>query len=194
MVLTPPDSAAPLPSSDPFAFNKGGYTDATVDPYSFDMSSQPAPTLVSMSTAPAHLPPPVSTPGMPHQTYEQFSLPLATAQLPHQPYLYELEEQRLAYAANAGIDLKPDPKAFGSAGSSAKKGAAAKGASKAGGKKAKKAMSEDDEEVVEEKSPAEKERERKDFLERNRLAACKSRKKKKERVGQLESCELHLPL
>lgn len=192
MVLTPPDSAAPLPSIDPFAFNKGGYTDTTVDPYSFDMPSQPPPTLVSMPTAAAH-PPPVSTPGIPHATYQQFSLPLATATLPHQPYLYELEEQRLAYAANAETDLKPDAEALASAGSSAKKGAAAKGTSKAGGKKAKKAMSEDDEEVVEEKSLEEKERERKDFLERNRLAACKSRKKKKERVGHLESCEYHSP-
>ncbi|ORY42980.1 hypothetical protein BCR35DRAFT_311244 [Leucosporidium creatinivorum] len=185
MVLTPPDSAAPLPSIDPFAFNKGGYTDDRIDPYSFDLSMQPGASIVSVSTAPAHLPPAVATPGIPHSTYQQFSLPLPADQLPHQPYLYELEEQRLAYAANAGIDLKPDPKVLSSAGSPAKKGAAAKGG-KAGGRKAKKAISEDEEEVAEEKTAAEKEKERKDFLERNRLAACKSRKKKKERVGQLE--------
>ena len=55
---------------------------------------------------------------------------------------------------------------------------------KAVGKKGKKVVVEEPEEELDE---ADEEARRKLFLERNRIAACKSRQKKKERVGNLES-------
>ena len=180
-VLTPPDSTVPLPSLDAFAFNKG-YSDAKVDPFHFDLRQSN-----STTSAPVSIPvsAPVSTPGIPNSTYQQFSLPSTAMQLPHQPFAYELEQGIDASVALASA-VKPSDLS--------KKGS--KGVKGAGARKGKKAMSEIDEDEVkeEEKRAAEKEAERRDFLERNRLAACKSRKKKKEKVGQLESCECGLLL
>lgn len=174
-VLTPTDSSSiPLPSFD------GSFDKLSNDPYGssyqFGLASPPA--FQEHFSIPSPLP--TTTISAPtHSTYQQFAFPAGTVHPSVNsvaPYLF-LDQSGVAPSSEA--PAAPEP----TTGKGGKKG---KKVAKLGKKRKK------DEAQVSEGGEADDEARRKVFLERNRVAACKSRQKKKEKVGNLESRKLLL--
>lgn len=203
-VLTPPDSSSNFPSTS----HNGSLSS---EGYSFNPSGQQLNHDIfdSVLKSSQNDTPPTSSAFAPHSTYEQFVFAPSVApsqfndgsntstferlqrehqsfansglasfsQLPPADIFVSGASVAAASTTLPNLPVVPAPKG----GKKAKATLALKGGKK-GGKKAR-AESVGEEEIEEEDEEAR----RKVFLERNRIAACKSRQKKKERVGNLET-------
>lgn len=217
LVLTPPDSAAAtahLPViSDTFSLDMGmgaskqpppplpQLLPPTIEPPRAELPPAIPLSRISSARAPAPLPSPTS---LPHATYKSFGLPTDMTAT-YQPFLYEVEaEERVAaqqqqrqQAKAGGASPNKGRKSAGTASASSAKGKKAAAAASVGSEvdeldedaRGQKKADDGEEEEEDTRTVAEKDADRKLFLERNRLAASKSRRKKKEKVNSLETSE-----
>lgn len=206
------DPAQLLPITDSFSLDKGFPAMAVAA--DFDVTAEQAyvdpsaafidttilpPTDLSMVTAPPPViaaPIPVTTPcAAPHATYQSFNFS-ALGNVPsvsHQPYMYEIEANAKAAAQLSATSASTRHNSTkGGPGKGRQKSAASMKESGTDGDDVDELGEEEEERDGDEdddRNEQDKEAERKLFLERNRLAACKSRRKKKEKVTSLESGE-----
>ncbi|KAK4698525.1 hypothetical protein P7C70_g7749, partial [Phenoliferia sp. Uapishka_3] len=205
-----PYDKSDMPSyADPSFFQDEGFYQSVLAATSTSFSPMPIVDPVSLSATP-----PTSIAGLP--SYEQFVFapvpsPAIDGSAIHSsvtnvtPFIYHLEAERnsLISSGPSYVQTEPGPlslpprlNAPGSPPEYEARGPGRKGKKivvapvkgKKGAKKSKKALKEEEDVAREEEGGAEdEEARRKMFLERNRVAACKSRQKKKERVGNLEA-------